>query len=259
MDHLTDSLALYRELAERYDRLGQLAMRDRFLMLAADAALQAGQAAEAERLRLRLLQQNRHHMLRPYGSFEEALAAPDVLTYLRDLKANYPPDLAVQLLDTLQSGAGPSLASTPPPRKPAASPVPPTAPIVDPYAPPPAAPKPSWEPVIPFQVVDDVGQTAPLPQYRPLAQPLPGRAAPSPAHLAETAPPYRPTVPVPVPAARPRPAPEPVPGSVPASPEHEEAGGQWLSTMLMGVVLAAALALAAFTLARPFLPPAWLP
>ena len=80
MSTQTDALSVYRELAEKYHELGQLPMRDRFLMLAADAALAAGLAAEAERLRLWLLHQNRHHMLRPYRSFEEHLATIDRYT-----------------------------------------------------------------------------------------------------------------------------------------------------------------------------------
>src|SRR5688572_1432363 len=72
MATLGDNLSIYRELADHYDRLGQVSMRDRFLMLAADAALAAGQPDEAERLRQRLLATSRHHMLRPYASFAEA-------------------------------------------------------------------------------------------------------------------------------------------------------------------------------------------
>ena len=51
MDTPSDRLTIYAELADQYDRLGQVSMRDRFLMLAADAALTAGRADEAERLR----------------------------------------------------------------------------------------------------------------------------------------------------------------------------------------------------------------
>jgi hypothetical protein len=103
---IMDRLSVYRELAEQYDRLGQVSMRDRFLILAADAALEAGEAGEAERMRLRLLQGSRHHMLRPYHSFAEAALAGDVQTYLHDLRTNYPPDVAQQLLDSLK-GSGP--------------------------------------------------------------------------------------------------------------------------------------------------------
>src|SRR5205085_11918442 len=71
------------------------------LVLAADAALAAGSGDEAERLRLRLLQLNPHHMLKPYSSFAQALEAPDVSTYVRDLRQNYPPEVAEGLLRML--------------------------------------------------------------------------------------------------------------------------------------------------------------
>jgi hypothetical protein len=229
MDHLTESLALYRELADRYDQLGQLSMRDRFLMLAADAALQAGRADEAERLRQRLLQQSRHHMLRPYHSFAEAASAPDVQTYLADLRANYPPDLAAQLLDTLRSDppvavepTRPAPSSTPPP---APSPIPATAPLLDTFGPRGNAPRPTWQPATPYRLLDEPA----TPPARPAS------------------PPIRPTMAVP--AARPLP-PRPAPGPPPAP----EPGGVWLSYLLLGAVLTAGLALALYTLARPFLP-----
>ena len=60
-------LRVYRELADWYERQRQPQMRDRFLVLAADAAQTAGRADEAERLRLRLLKVNPHHMLKPYA------------------------------------------------------------------------------------------------------------------------------------------------------------------------------------------------
>ena len=107
-----DPLVIYRELADRYEALNQMAMRDRFLILAADAALQSGNPADAERFRQRLLATSRYHMLRPYGSFAEATQAPDVQTYLRDLRANYPVEVATQLLDSLKGNEHPPVAQT---------------------------------------------------------------------------------------------------------------------------------------------------
>ena len=101
MDSQTKCLDVYRELADWYEQRGQAPMRDRFLVLAADAALAAGSGDEAERLRLRLLQLNPHHMLKPYSSFAQALEAPDVSTYVRDLRQNYPPEVAEGLLRML--------------------------------------------------------------------------------------------------------------------------------------------------------------
>jgi hypothetical protein len=57
------------------------------------------------------------------------------------------------------------------------------------------------------------------------------------------------------------PVPAPVPGALrkPAKkePEGADKGGAWVSMGLFVIVLGAGLALAAYTLARPFLPPEW--
>ena len=236
MEAASDRLIVYRELADHYDRLGQVSMRDRFLMLAADSALEDGQPGEADRLRQRLLATSRHHMLRPYASFAEAARAPDVDTYLRDLRANYPLDEARDLLDTLR--AGQSAASPPAPR---AQHIPPTAPLLDLDAP--AAPRREAGP-IPLRA-DDPDPAVPA---RPWAQPLPGRrAAPRP--------------PVAMPVARPidsTPAPAPV---AMAQPTHRKPGprGVWLSNALIAIAVTTGVALAAFTLARPFLAANWFP
>ena len=100
-------LTVYKELAECYERRGQAQMRDRFLVLACDAALSCGQADEAERLRMKLLQANPHHMLKPYASFDQARSAPDVDTYVRNLRLNYSQPVAEDLLRTLRAGGDP--------------------------------------------------------------------------------------------------------------------------------------------------------
>src|SRR5713101_223049 len=100
---------IYRELAEDYGRQGQAQMRDRFLVLAADAALAAGQHAEAERLRGRLLQHNPHHLLKPYFSFAEAMKSADVQNYVSALRRSHPYEKAENLLEGLrQSGERPA-------------------------------------------------------------------------------------------------------------------------------------------------------
>jgi hypothetical protein len=96
------AVQVYEQLAEVEDRRGAPQMRDRYLVLAADAALTAGQADEAERLRARLLQHNPHHMLRPYASLSEALRSPDVQSYLTNLRRVCPPETAERLLQTQQ-------------------------------------------------------------------------------------------------------------------------------------------------------------
>ena len=110
MDPRENLLRIYRELADWYERQHQPQMRDRFLVLAADAALTAGRPDEAESLRLRLLKVNPHHMLKPFGSYAQALKTPDVLTYVKDLRVNYPANVAEDLLRTLQVEAKPAAA-----------------------------------------------------------------------------------------------------------------------------------------------------
>jgi len=94
---------VYRELADWYERRAEASMRDRFLILAMDAAVRDGRPDEAEKLRCHLLQLNPHHMLRPFGSFAEAVETADVQTYLRDLRMNYPSEVAQVLLRSLRA------------------------------------------------------------------------------------------------------------------------------------------------------------
>ena len=49
-------------------------------------------------------------MLKPFGSYAQALKTPDVLTYVKDLRVNYPANVAEDLLRTLQSDAKPAAA-----------------------------------------------------------------------------------------------------------------------------------------------------
>src|SRR5439155_12067350 len=95
----------YADLGELYDRQGQPKQRDWFLVLAADAALSAGESAEADRLLGRLLSVNPHHFLKPFGSFAEAMRSLDVQGYVTNLRRNYPPTKAAELLGTEQNTA----------------------------------------------------------------------------------------------------------------------------------------------------------
>jgi len=128
---------LFRELGERYEKLGQQSMRDRFYLLAADAAFQADQVVEGERLRLKILQHNPGHLLRPFSSFREARESPDVQLYLADLRNNYPIGLCTQMLDSMKNGTSapphPHQAKEPTPSSAGgrSSAVPVTAPVLD--------------------------------------------------------------------------------------------------------------------------------
>jgi hypothetical protein len=90
---------LYEDLANHFAHQGESRQRDQCLVLAADAALSAGQPAEAERLRKRLLLTNPHHLLRPYASMAEALETPDVREFVIDLRKQWPPETVAKLLN----------------------------------------------------------------------------------------------------------------------------------------------------------------
>src|ERR1043165_1904458 len=89
---------MYEELANKYAQQGEARQRDHCLVLAADAALTAGQPDQAERLRKRLLMTNPHHMLRPFTSMAEAMQSSDVLDYVADLRRHWPPEVVEKLL-----------------------------------------------------------------------------------------------------------------------------------------------------------------
>ena len=248
MDPRENLLRIYRELADWYERQRQPQLRDRFLVLAADAALTAGRPDEAERLRVRLLKVNPHHMLKPYGSLAQALKTPDVHTYVKDLRVNYPADVAEDLLRTLQADD----------KRPAAPAAPFDGSVTAPLAP--TAENElffdSKEPEPDLARVPAPGRAPVRPQPIPPTMPLKGPGAARPVAAARPAPRSEPAAPRrPLPAARPV---EPPPA--PARPAVEPpARGSWMAALLFLVVVAVGAALAAFTFLRPYLPPGWLP
>jgi hypothetical protein len=258
------ALEVYQELAEIYEQQGQAQMRDRFLLLAADAAQATGQGELAERYRQRFLSANPDHMIQAYSSFGRALHAPDVQLYLSNLRLNYPPEVAVELLRSLRS-QGFSAPVTPrastyslaedetlhleeppaPPRKPMSNPRPGASRQST------GSDQPSsWPPVGP-------DETVAFPPSVPRKAAPAARAAPAPIPVAPPSP--RPA-PIPV-LPEPDPPPPPTPAArrsqsrQPSRNEDEPASSSgWLATLLFLVVIGGALALVGFTLVRPFLP-----
>ncbi len=221
--------AAYKELADWNERQGQLDLRDRFLVLAADAALHAGQSGEAEGLRGRLLRLNPHHLLRPFASFAEALASPDVQSFVGELRWKYPPGTAESLLEQARSG------EVRRPAKPTRA-VPPTVPVLDLDEPPLLPEEPAREAPRLYRVRKDEEEPAPAP--RPGSAPR--KTVPA-APLRVTGYDVAPLADAPAPRRS-----EPEADDVPA--------GAWLSTALFVVTLAAGLALLAYSVAGPFLP-----
>jgi hypothetical protein len=255
MPSVDQTIRLYEELAEVYERQGQAKLRDWFLVLAADAALSAGRRDEAERFRARLLQINPHHLLKPFASMADALKSPDVQGYIVELRRAYPPQAAEQLLESQKASGAPA-----PPRAPAPRPQP--AEKRAPVAPEPV-PAPAEEPPLKVYRVQNMPEESPSPARQP-AKPLsswepavpPAKAA-APAKMV-------PPAPLAAPAPRPR-------QTFPASPhpsvplptrrpdDLDSLQGRWVSSFLFGLVLLFALLLAGYCFARPFLPAAWIP
>jgi hypothetical protein len=247
-----DPVQVYLELSNLYDRRREPPMRDRFLVLAADAALRIGRTAEADRLRLRLLKFNPHHMLKPYASFTQATQAPDVQTYIRDLRLNYPTEVAVVLLHSLRNATTLNETRAPTPSL--------TADDHD-------ATVTLDEPAEPFKVFaeehePDVAQTAALPpEFAELAR----RAAASQTQPRTPVPAPRPAPPRSAPQRmaapkKPAPAAHLVPFAAPApslDPTAEEPDGLelsgWFAAGLSVLVLAVGLIIIGYVLVRPFL------
>lgn len=253
------ALELYQQLAGWYEKQGQAQMRDRFWVLAADAALTAKDPEAAERFRMRLLQQNPHHLLKPYASFAEAMKVPDVQTYVADLRRSYPPEMAEHLLESARAEGEPAPLTAEP-----------DLPGLEPL--------PEEPEVLQFYRVHGDLEEIPEPvkqRQAPVAGPVvPPSAAPAPIPLAPEPPARKPPT-SPSPAPRPPtlkpprspgvspyavqpPAPSRARPSARQREEEDAAAGRWVSSALFVLVLGAGLVLAAYALVRPFLPAEWM-
>jgi hypothetical protein len=92
------SAELYQQLADAYHHQGKFPERDRFLVLAMDAAQESGQVPVAEQVRRRLLELNPNHLIKPYATAAEAVQSPNFANYLGQLRKNFPPAKAQALL-----------------------------------------------------------------------------------------------------------------------------------------------------------------
>lgn len=95
------STELYQQVADAYHAQNKYQERDRFLVLALDAAQSGGQSNLAEQIRQKLLELNPNHLIKPYSSSAAALQAPNFITYLSQLRKNFPPVKAQSLLQEL--------------------------------------------------------------------------------------------------------------------------------------------------------------
>jgi hypothetical protein len=246
-------VSVYLSLAEHYDRAGDAALRDRYMVLAADAALTAGRPVEAERLRQRLLRHSRSHLLAPYPSFVQAQSTPDVQLLITELRRSCPPREARRLLETLRQGKP---APPPRPQRPASSSPPPTAGDLavelDSTWLPEGESKGGADDLLErtgdIDIAAALGEQAPSPPSD-----RPGPAAPAP--MPQTRPRPVPAVNHPFPPASARPAPPRI-QPLPPPPSTPEPGAvqphAWVATVLAIVAGAVGLALAAYSLVKPF-------
>ena len=109
-------LLVYAQLAAISQSRGQLAPRDRFLVQAGMAALQAGLPPVAERCRDLILQHNPHHLLHRFPTFLAAASHPDFQAFVRQLDRTHPYEQAEHLLRGL--GRDPVPADLPPDESP---------------------------------------------------------------------------------------------------------------------------------------------
>jgi hypothetical protein len=254
-----DHAELYLELSDYYDHRGEAQSRDRFMVLAADAAMNAGDREEAEHLRQRLLALNPHHLLKPFKSFEEALKSRDVTDYISALRRRHPPEQVAKLVETTigqKSNRADEPESVPHLRMPQAPPTriepvsghgpadvfrvrptddpPPTTIRPRPVPPPPSIPSLPSNPVR--------MRPAPSGQSTPLGlPPLPLQPEPTRASLSS---PYRPA---------------PNQSSTPFIPVYQgirlpATPGSWLCSALFILLLIGGLGLAVYSLGRVFLP-----
>jgi hypothetical protein len=243
----TPAVDLYRQLAEEHQRLNHPQERDRFLLLAADAALTAGQGDEAERLRKALLAQNPHHLLKPYSSLAEALKSSDIQAYIQQLRKSYPRERAAALLQELRKTqpGGPKkeedfILPLDSDKRDGKEPFT--------FAAEPAATKK------PLRSKEAGSMPEPQEPSKPSGAPLPSWRAPtsSPAPAPAAAPNIFKVRDEPTPAPRPKSIRTPAP--LPEEPA-ESPSGAWVSTFLTAVAFLAALALLIYTIGAPFLPP----
>lgn len=91
-------LDLYLHLARASEEQSRVLQRDKFLVLAAGTALEAGFPKIAEDCRNKILAHNPNHILRGFSSMRDAAASEDIRQYSSQLLRIYPFEKAEYLL-----------------------------------------------------------------------------------------------------------------------------------------------------------------
>lgn len=241
------AMQLYEEAATLFNSRGQALMRDRYLVLASHAAVAAGRAEEAERLRNSLLRHNPHHLLTPFASMAEAMASRDVRKYVEGLRNMHPPESAQEVLRQ---------RSLEQPRQP-----PQPGPFRTTTSEPPLARKETEvsnqqqelkpaEEAVPRRLAEPPSRSTTAPRPEPAKPRGTTHHAPAPSpHRLESSAPRK----APAPAASPYLTKDAVNARPDDSTFRPEFGGAWLSSLLFLLVLLAGLALAGYQFVLPFL------
>lgn len=95
---------LYLHLARASEEQRRLLQSNKFLVLAARIACQAGATQIAEECRRRILAHNPNHLLKSFASMAEALRSEDVCQYTHQLTRLYPFEKAEYLLHKFRAG-----------------------------------------------------------------------------------------------------------------------------------------------------------
>jgi len=96
------AIEVYLRLARACEGQAHGAERDGYLLLAAESAWACGRNQQAERLRFLLLKHNPNHLLKPYGSFAQAVESLDVQALIRQLRRQHPAEQSERLLRALE-------------------------------------------------------------------------------------------------------------------------------------------------------------
>lgn len=253
-----NTIELYQQVAEAYHTQNKFQERDRFLVLALDAAQTAGQNGLAEQIRSKLLELNPNHLIKPYSSSEAALQAPNFVTYLSQLRKNFPPAKAKALLQEMPEG----IVARPKRTMLADASFPVADPVED-------ASTPTWSQVsIPSKQKAAVSTTFPAPRLP--EPPVPIQKTPAPMQTLPMKTPNDPLANVPMTSAtpppfqfeqpaRPKTAPARQPVIVPA-PKRQAPGklesptSIWMGNMLFVVLFLTSIALLAYVFVLPFYP-----
>ena len=99
-------LSIYLHLAAASQRRHRPHVRDRMLVIAGSVAARMGLGPAAAECRRLILKHNPNHLIRRWGTIEEALHDEDFLCLLKQLQRRFPQEKAERMLQTLNIELG---------------------------------------------------------------------------------------------------------------------------------------------------------